>query len=120
MDVRPTALVFINIFISVLTGLGLISTTKLSVNEEPLSTSNSSLTVTVTVEVPVAPLLSVTVRRKTYVPATRPVILVRAADELTIVAAPPDTFVQAYLLILPSLSVPLPVSVTLFVGKVMV
>src|SRR5689334_7832400 len=73
--------------------------------EEPSTTIWTS-------SVAVAPRLSVTVRRKTYEPAARPVTAVLAAAGLAIAAAPPEVFVQAYEAIEPSLSEPLPESVT--------
>ena len=47
-------------------------------------------------------------------------MVVVAAPGLLIVAAPPETLVQAYAVMLPSGSEPLPVTVTELVGSVMV
>ena len=81
----------------------------------------AAFTVMITSLVPVAPWLSVTVRRNTLAPiVVNPVIFVEAVEGLAIVAAVPLICDHAYDAMLPSGSVPLPDKVTLDVGKVIV
>src|ERR1044072_1688812 len=81
----------------------------------------AGFTTTVTWSSDVAPPLSVTLSLNIYVPSTSPFIAVDEPDAFAIVAAGPETFVHKYDAIVPSPSVdPLPLSVTVFVGSVIV
>src|SRR5437868_2636281 len=73
---------------------------------------------TCTSSVAAAPLLSVTLRRNTYVPATKPETLVDALLAAENVATPPETLLHAYVMASPSGSEPEPDKETEFVGSV--
>src|ERR1044072_3099029 len=81
----------------------------------------SGFTFTVTWSSDEAPSLSVTFSLNTYVPSTRLLIAVDVPPAFAIVAAGPDTLLHKYVAMFPSSSVdPLPLTVTVFVGRVMV
>ena len=81
----------------------------------------AALTVMCTVEVAVAPLASVAVSSKTYVPWTRlPAVVLSAAALAKVAVEGPLTWVHFVDLIVPPVSDAVPVSVTLLVGRVIV
>jgi len=81
----------------------------------------AAFTVTVTSAYPVAPWLSVTVKRNTLTPTVLKAVIVVAAElGLVIIPAVPLICVHAYEAIVPSGSVPPPFNITVVVGRLIV
>ena len=86
-----------------------------------MAAGSAAFTVTVILSVAVAPLLSVIVNLNTYTPCTKlynPVVAELVLASVNVVG--PLTFVHAYVVIVPSGSDPLPYSVAVLVGSVIV